>query len=175
MSRAIRRNAGKVTLVSVRRDSATLALTVTPSVDFGVDIPEGGVRLPLLPAIATATSQTWVVTVKIVKFIERLITQTISPKFIAGPLGILQMTSMAAQHGMGTYLVLVATLSANLGFINLLPLAVLDGGLLVFLGFEAVTKRRPSAKQQGWIQRVGMAVLITLMVMVTIMDLQRMF
>jgi len=175
MSRTIRRNAGRETIIEVKRDAITTVLTVTPSVDIGVDIPEGGVRLSFVPAVRTAFVQTWVVTVKIVKFIERLVTRAISPTYIAGPLGIFQMTGIAAQQGLGTYLMLVGTLSANLGFINLLPLAVLDGGLLVFLAFEAITKRRPSAKQQGYIQRIGMALLIALMILVTIMDIQRIF
>lgn len=175
MSRTIRRYAGRETLITVKRDSVSTVLVVTPSVDIGVDIPEGGVRLAPWPALTTAVVQTWVVTVKIVKFIERLVTRAISPSYIAGPLGIFQMTGMAAEQGMGTYLMLVGTLSANLGFINLIPLAVLDGGLLVFLAFEAITKRRPSAKQQGWIQRIGVALLFAMMIAVTIMDIQRVF
>jgi len=175
MSRLIRRSPGKPLLLDVRRDDIVHVIEVTPSVEIATEEVEGGVRLPILAAVGTGFAQTWTVTVKVVRFIERLATRAISPKYLAGPIGIFKMTEAAAAQGPATYLVLIALLSAQLGFINLLPLAVLDGGQLVMLAFEGISGRRPTVRQQEVIQRVGMALLLGLMVMVTIIDLGRLF
>jgi len=94
---------------------------------------------------------------------------------MAGPVGIFQMSGIAAQQGIATYLAFLAVLSANLAVVNLLPLAVLDGGHLVFFAFEAATGKRPSAKQQGFMQQVGIVMLLLMLVMVTVNDLSRLF
>jgi len=59
--------------------------------------------------------------------------------------------------------------------VNLLPLAVLDGGHLVFFAYEGITGKQPSQKQQGIMQQIGVVLLLSLLVMVTIIDLGRLF
>lgn len=175
MSALVRRNPKRPVTLEVEREGRRSFIEITPSAEIATDHAQDGVRLPFLSAVAMGTEQTWIVTVKILRFLERVISGVLSPKYLAGPVGIFQMTEAAAQRGLGTYLVLVATLSANLGFINLLPLLVLDGGHLVLLGFEALSGKRPSPRQQGIMQHVGIVFLISLMIMVTIIDLGRLF
>ncbi len=175
MSALVRRSPDRPVTLEVEREGRRRFVEVTPSMEIAAEGPEDGLRLPPFSALQTGIRQTWIVTVKIVRFIERVISGVLSPKYLAGPVGILHMTEVAAQKGLATYLVLVATLSANLGFINLLPLLVLDGGHLAILGFEGLTGKRPSARQQGIMQHVGIVFLVGLMIMVTIIDLERLF
>lgn len=175
MSLLIRRNPGRELELTVERDGRRVPVFVTPSVEiatFGVD---DGVRLGVVSAIGTAFAQTWDVSKKIVLFIQQLITRAISPKYLAGPVGIFQMTGIAAEQGWATYLAFLALLSANLAVVNLLPLAVLDGGHLVFFAYEGITGKQPSQKQQGIMQQIGVVLLLSLLVMVTIIDLGRLF
>jgi regulator of sigma E protease len=175
MSYAIRRRPGRDISVSVMRDGRPLTLVVVPSTEIADGGAEDGVKLGPVAAIGTGFAQTWDVTVKIIRFLERLVTRAISPKFMAGPVGIFQMSGIAAQQGIATYLAFLAVLSANLAVVNLLPLAVLDGGHLVFFAFEAATGKRPSPKQQGFMQQVGIVMLLLMLVMVTVNDLSRLF
>jgi len=173
MSREIRKHPGETISISILRDSEERYIEITPSVEMAVRGGTGGRKLSLFPAIGTAFGQVWYTVTKIVEFLERLVTGAISAKYVAGPIGIFQMTGAAARQGAGSYLWFIAFLSTQLGFINLLPLAVLDGGHLVFFAFEGLTGRKPSPKQQGVIQQVGFFLLMALMVMVTIVDLER--
>lgn len=175
MSALIRQNPGRELRLAVEREGSQLTCFVTPSVEIATFGVEDGIRLGLVSAVGTAFSQTWNVSKKIIIFIKQLITRAISPKYLAGPVGIFQMTGMAAKHGLATYFAFLALLSANLAVVNLLPLAVLDGGHLVFFAYEGITGKRPSAKQQGVMQQIGVVILFSLLIMVTIIDLGRMF
>ena len=68
-----------------------------------------------------------------------------------------------------------AILSINLGIMNLLPLPALDGGRLLFFGFEAVRGRPVNREKEGLIHFVGIVLLMILMVVVTWNDIQRFF
>src|SRR3546814_16267244 len=65
----------------------------------------------------------------------------------------------------------MALISINLGFINLLPIPMLDGGHLLFYGVEAIQRRPVSPQVQEWAYRSGLAVLLAMMVLVTFNDL----
>ena len=64
-------------------------------------------------------------------------------------------------------------ISLNLGIVNLIPLPPLDGGKLVFLAIEGVTRKRVSSKVEMWFQMAGMFLLLALMVYVTFNDITR--
>lgn len=175
MSQAIRARPGEKIPFEIERDGQRMTLPLRPGIEIATEGFDDGVTLGIIGSVTTAFSQTWSVATKIFEFIKRLVTRTISPKYIAGPVGIFQITGAAAAQGWATYLVLIAVLSANLAVINLLPLAVLDGGHLLFFAYEGVTGKRPSTKQQGIMQQIGVVVLISLLVLVTINDIGRLF
>jgi len=79
----------------------------------------------------------------------------------------------AADRGMDEYLEFLGMLSAYLGGFNLLPLPALDGGRLVFLAYEAVTRRRANARVEAGIHFVGLVMLLTLLAVVTVFDFKR--
>ena len=101
----------------------------------------------------------------------QIITGRRSVKELGGPLKIADVSGQAAMMGLMGFLTFMALISINLGFINLLPIPMLDGGHLLFYGIEAVQRRPVSAQVQEWAYRSGMAVLLTMMLLVTFNDL----
>jgi regulator of sigma E protease len=97
----------------------------------------------------------------------------ISPREMAGPVGIFQITGHAAKLGFIYLLDLMALLSINLAIINLFPIPVLDGGHLVFLLWEKIRGRPASLKVQETATRIGFSLLMVLMVLVLFNDLSR--
>lgn len=92
---------------------------------------------------------------------------------LAGPLGIYQITSAALSNGFISLLSWIGLLSVNLGIINLLPIPALDGGRLVFLGFEGLTRRKPNRKFENTLNYVVFLLLMGFFVYVTIQDIGR--
>ena len=95
------------------------------------------------------------------------------PKDVAGPVGIYQISKGVAEEGFLAVLQFMAILSINLSILNLLPLPALDGGRLMFVIVEDVTKKRLKPEVEQVIHLVGIVALIGLMVLVTINDIKR--
>ena len=86
---------------------------------------------------------------------------------LSGPVGIVGEVSKAAKEGPHRYLHLLGLLSAYLGGFNLLPFPALDGGRLLFLGFEAASRRKADAKVEAKVHAVGLLMFLTLIAFVT--------
>jgi regulator of sigma E protease len=94
---------------------------------------------------------------------------------VAGPLGIAQLAGQQARKGPVEFLYLIALLSVSLGFFNLFPIPVLDGGHLLFIGLEAVFRKPLSVKKMEIAQQVGLILIILLMLFAFYNDLIRIF
>lgn len=94
---------------------------------------------------------------------------------VTGPLGIFYITSKAARMGIAVLLHLMAVLSLSLGIFNLLPLPILDGGHILFLGIEKIRGRSLSPKAENIVSQIGLAMIITLALFVTYNDIVRIF
>ena len=92
---------------------------------------------------------------------------------LSGPVGIFSMTSSAAKGGFGNLLLWTGFLSVNVGFLNLLPIPALDGGRLVFVAYEAITRKKPSEKVETILISVTMILLLGLIVFVSFNDILR--
>lgn len=92
---------------------------------------------------------------------------------LAGPVGIYSITSSALQGGFITLLRWVGLLSVNLGVINLLPIPALDGGRLVFLGYEAVTSKKPNKKVENLLHSGMLILLMGFFIFITYNDILR--
>lgn len=90
---------------------------------------------------------------------------------MGGPLKIADISGQAAMMGLPSFLFFMALISINLGFINLLPIPMLDGGHLFFYAIEAAQRRPVSPQVLDWAYRSGVALLLSLMLLVTINDL----
>lgn len=92
---------------------------------------------------------------------------------VAGPVGIVGMVGDAADFGFAALLTFTAIISLNLAVINLLPFPALDGGRIVFVLIEAVTKKEIPPQWAGRVNAVGFILLLLLMVVVTYNDILR--
>jgi regulator of sigma E protease len=102
--------------------------------------------------------------------IRKLVTHEASVKDLAGPVGIAKMTGEVARQGIGDLLEFLALISVNIGFLNILPIPALDGGHLVLVLIEGVSRRRLSTKVKIWVQQVGMILLLALIAVVIFND-----
>lgn len=97
----------------------------------------------------------------------------VSPEGISGPIGIYAITTEASKGGVLMLLNFVGILSVNLAILNILPFPALDGGRLLFIGIEAVTRKKVSRKVEAVINNVGFIILLGLLLAVTIGDIRK--
>ena len=90
---------------------------------------------------------------------------------MGGPLSIAKVSGEQISLGWDAFVFLIALVSINLGFINLLPVPMLDGGHLLFYAIEAVRRRPVAPEAMEWAYRGGLAAVLGLMLLVTINDL----
>jgi regulator of sigma E protease len=109
------------------------------------------------------------------RFLSKLGSGQVPVTMLGGPLTIAQAAGYSAFQGWGKLLVFLTMLSANLAVINFLPIPMLDGGHMVFLAWEGVRGRPASERVVMTMQTVGMVFLLSLMLFVFTLDLQRMF
>jgi regulator of sigma E protease len=97
----------------------------------------------------------------------------LGPNGLTGPVGIADVAAGAVSQGPGTYFFLVALLSVALGFTNLLPFLVLDGGRIVVVVIEALRRRPFDRTAELNLQRWGLAALMAAAAVITILDIER--
>ena len=131
------------------------------------------IKVGFFRALLHAVDTVWFILVESIKFIIGLITGAASAKLLGGPLFIAQTAGQTAKSGFVNLLSFMALLSVNLSLINLLPIPVLDGGHLLFLGIEKVKGTPLSLKQRATMQQIGLAFLILLIIFVTYNDFLR--
>ncbi len=115
----------------------------------------------------------WLILSGLSDMVRDLFTGGVKPETVAGPIGVAQLTGEAVRAGWFAVLWFVALLSLNLAVLNIMPIPALDGGRFFFMIIELVTRRRVSAKYEGYAHAVGLVVLLGLMVLITLLDLSR--
>ena len=139
--------------------------------DFSVYVAEKNIK-----TVLKNTFYQSVYTVKMVyDSLYDLFTGRLGIQQISGPVGITTVITDAAEEAVqtknGSYLfMLFVVLAMNLGCMNLLPFPALDGGRIVFLAIEGITRKPINAKIEGYIHLAGMALLLLLMLMITFKD-----
>jgi regulator of sigma E protease len=126
-----------------------------------------------LAALGYAADETWGIVRQTGEVLAQLITGNRSVKDMGGPLQIAQHSGQMASLGPEALIAFTALISINLGFINLLPLPMLDGGHLLFYAYEAIRRKPASPQVQEWAFRFGFVAIVTLMIVVTFNDLGR--
>jgi regulator of sigma E protease len=109
----------------------------------------------------------------ILNTLKDLFTGEASPKQLMGPVGIAQMSGASAEAGWIALLALMASISLNLGLLNLMPIPVLDGGHIFIMAIETISRRDFSLAMKEKMLFVGFVLLMTLMVTVIYNDLTR--
>lgn len=171
----------------VERNGQRLQVQVTPEMQEqsgGVKVPRIGAYLGAAPAITIVRyglwqglqqglQRTWEVSVLSLKMMGRIVLGQASLKNLSGPVTIADFAGRSARSGMLSYLVFLALISVSLGVLNLLPIPVLDGGHLMYYLWEAITGKPVSDLWMDRMQRVGIAILGTLMVVALFNDVTR--
>ena len=129
-------------------------------------------RLGPATAIFYAFKETWFVTKTSLDFVFSMFKGKGDTSQLGGPIKIAKITGQVAQYGLIAFLSIMAYISISLGFINLFPIPMLDGGHLMFYAFEKILGRPLSQKTQEGFFRIGLFLLIFLMLFTTINDLK---
>jgi regulator of sigma E protease len=124
--------------------------------------------LRLVPAAVEATAST---TRSMIDGLGQILTGRRPVSELHGPMKMAQIAGQVASVGVFEFIQLVALFSINLGFINLLPVPMLDGGHLALYTVEAVRRRPMGERAQEWVFRGGIAALMTLLLFTTLNDL----
>ncbi len=125
-------------------------------------------------AVIAGTVATWDNTVATVKGFQRIFTGRENVReSLGGPVMIAKFTKEAADRGQREFWFIVAMLSITLAFLNILPIPALDGGHLVFLVYEGVTRREPSVRVRMVVQQIGLVIILGFMAFVIFNDLLR--
>ncbi|WP_375427465.1 RIP metalloprotease [uncultured Sphingomonas sp.] len=125
----------------------------------------------LLEAPGVAVRRTGDIVTLMVETLGQVITGRRSVAELGGPLQIAKVSGEQMSLGAGAFVFLLALVSINLGFINLLPVPMLDGGHLFFYAIEAIRRRPLEPQVQEWAFRGGLMALLALMLLVTFNDL----
>ena len=158
--------------VAAEETAAGYRLGVGVDADYGREYARYGV----VEAIGAGSQLAWEQVALYGSLFSRLFTGKENVRdSVGGPLLIAKMTKEAADQGLQSFWVIVAMLSIALAVFNILPIPVLDGGHLVFLLYEAVTRREPSVKVRIAVQQVGLVLLLAFMVFVIFNDAVRWF
>jgi regulator of sigma E protease len=128
-------------------------------------------RVPVTQAVPESIRYTFLITRSMIDGLGQLVAGRGDSSEVGGPIKIAQIAGQQASLGALPFVQLLALFSINLGFINLLPVPMLDGGHLFFYAVEAVRRRPISAKALDWAFRGGLAVILTLLLFTTINDL----
>ncbi|HZC38544.1 MAG TPA: RIP metalloprotease RseP [Sphingomicrobium sp.] len=161
---------GAIQQTSVKIGTEKVADTTGKKLTIGV-LGVYAAPVSVVRAVPMATRLTVRLTVSVIEGAARLIIGQGSRQDVGGPIKIAQFAGQAASLGALSFVQLLALFSINLGFINLLPVPLTDGGHIFFYAIEAVRRRPVSADVLEWAFRGGLAVILALMVFVTVNDL----
>jgi regulator of sigma E protease len=152
-----------------------MLLKVTPEAKgegglIGVTTVWEKVPVALKEAFVESVEYPAIVVHQFVVVMAKIVTGQQKPQLL-GPPGIVSETKKAAERGWDYYLQFLGVLSAYLAGFNLVPFPALDGGRLMFLGYEAVTRRRPNARIEAHIHALGLLMLLALIAVVSVFDI----
>jgi len=177
----IRKSKGVVKL-TIDRNGKLIEKEVVPAIHPKTKQPVLGIApqietyqesKPLQEAFVMAVDRTKELFLLTFKVLGGLITGAISIKTLGGPIAIAQFAGQAAESGLVPYLSSMAFISLQLGIFNLLPLPVLDGGLILLFLIEMFRRKPLPEKFKEYWQKVGFALIISLMAFVVINDILR--
>jgi regulator of sigma E protease len=177
---AISRNAGKPTDLLIKRNGQEMHITVTPEKrgDRGmIGIFFGQQTTSFKPGPLEAVKLSLQRNIEfgglIFKTLGGLFVGTTSPRQLMGPIAIAQLSGESATAGWIALFTLMASISLNLGLLNLMPIPVLDGGHILIMALEGIARRDFSAQVKEKMLLAGFVLILLLMVTVIYNDLTR--
>lgn len=180
---AVIRSAGKAVTIKIMRDNRVQTISVTPTpsherslpwhIGIGFKYRMEIVRLGFGPAMAESLKFNSQNATMVFRVLGSIMERRVSPKALAGPIGIAQMSSEAAQQGPFSFLLLMSVVSLNLAIFNLLPIPILDGGTLLLLIVEMLLQREVSLQVKETVLKLGFVFLMMIVVFVIYNDISR--
>ena len=175
---SILRNGKPMTLVvTPKRATAAEGSTGGPSYMIGFSTeptPSHVEQLPLPQAVSKAGHQFIQESTLVLDIFHRLVTHRISVRTLSGPVGIARQTGLViSMPGWFPVLDWTASISLQLGILNLLPIPILDGGMILFLLIESVMRRDMNERVKERVYQTAFVFLILLMVFVLFNDLSK--
>jgi len=187
LQKIVARSPGKSLSFVVLRDGRRMTFSATPGSRV-VDLGDGGtmtvgllgvhvepvtkiVKLGFSEAVFSAAKWTIDLSTGSLTALGQIVTGKRDSNQMGGPIMIAQVSSEAAKRGLTWFIEFMAMISVSLGLINLFPIPVLDGGHLMFYGIEAVRGRPLGERAQEYSLRIGLALVLSLMIFVTVNDL----
>ena len=192
VQRIVSINGGRQLTIGVDRDGQRLDFKITPKIEdqkdpFGGTFrrgligvkPAGGAealitkQVGALEALRLGVRETYTNIAQTLQGIGDIIARRQAADQMGGPILMAEVTAKVAELGIAPMLLWIAFISANIGFLNLLPIPVLDGGHLMFYAIEAVRRKPLSQRMQEIGFQIGIALVLMLMVYVNLNDLLR--
>ena len=175
--------AGQKISLLVQRNNQQLTINLTPRINPPVG--EGPLGIAITSSIEKkypwytapyyglieASNITYKIATELGKLILGLITFQKPHVDVAGPVGIANLAGQAIRLGGNAFLQFLALLSLNLAIINILPFPALDGGRLVFVLYEGITKKRPNKNIEKYTNLIGFIMLLSLAALITVNDI----
>jgi regulator of sigma E protease len=167
-------HAGETVDVVVRRDGELLTVPVALAKEppiLGTDLQEMFVPVDVGTAIGAAVVYPFAETAAQLSALGGLITGATKGR-VGGPVAMAKAMKDSATQGVANFVMFAALISTALGMFNLLPMPALDGGRLVFVGIEAITRRKISPIAEGYVHLVGLVGLLLLIGYATVGDIR---
>jgi regulator of sigma E protease len=177
---------GKPLQIEYERDGRKMASSVTPVFDkkdgparWMIGVSPGlkphyiDTRLSLPAALDESLIENAKGATMIGKFLEGMVQRRMSPKNLTGPIGMIELSGDAAREGPSAYLGLMSMVSLNLAIFNLLPIPILDGGLILLLLVEMVMHRDLSLTVKEAVFKVGFVFIMLVVIFVLYNDISR--
>ena len=138
---------------------------------FHVDFYVKGIE----KTVGNFISQTFKTATSYCAVVWRSLIDLISGKYgisaVSGPVGVTVAIGSAARQSLSSVFMIMALITMNLGLFNLLPLPALDGGRLLFILIEMVSRKKVPEKYEAWVHTAGFVLLLGLMVLITFKDI----
>lgn len=187
----VRESEGRsMALAIVGEDGSSREVTLTPELSeqkdmfgdvvgefymIGVHRDVDSKQVGLFEAVSLGATATYRWSALIFETLARLLSGSVNAKELGGPIMIAREAGRLAATGLEPLLRFMAVISVNLGIINILPIPILDGGHLLFFGFEVVRGKPISVRVREYALQAGALLLVALMVFVVYNDISRIF
>jgi regulator of sigma E protease len=183
----VRSSGGKPLEIEVKREGELRSFTVNP-VFSDLDGPARWVigvypaqrfdvvttRLSFPDALRASVDQNVKGATLIFKFLSGIIERRMSAKHLEGPIGIARLSGEAAREGPSAFIMLMSIVSLNLAIFNLLPIPILDGGVILLLVIEMIMRRDMSLQVKETVFKLGFVVIMALVAFVIYNDIAKM-
>lgn len=186
LKKILQSNKTKTGNLKIMRDGNSITLQITPQkltesgvTFYGIGIETSDYIIQKYPwykapffGTIEAFKFSWMILTSLGQLVSDLVTKQ-KAAGVGGPIAVAQLTGDAVKQGLNPALWVMALLSLNLAVVNVLPIPALDGGRLFFILVELVTRRKVPQKYETMAHAVGLAVLLSLILIISFFDVSR--